>query len=214
MLNSNIPKTLATSAIYANIPSGYALAVGFAENVRRLRLRLDIRQEDLGAMLGVGQGAVSKWETGETQPKVETLPTIAKVLHADLMDLIVGRADSTHEENSIAVTPSVSTAGVQDTRAASTSSGGVIHATSDGTATRRQQSESALDAEVRRRLLELDSRLGLIQDLDQATNTIGRVSDALRSTLGRPRPGKQKPPHAGSHPALPRRAARRSGGRR
>jgi transcriptional regulator with XRE-family HTH domain len=64
--------------------------VSFAKNLRRLRRRLELRQEDLAAVLGVQQGAVSRWEKGKTQPDAMTLPRLAIALNASLDELLEG----------------------------------------------------------------------------------------------------------------------------
>lgn len=45
-------------------------------------------QEGLAAQLGVGQGAVSKWETGKAEPPASLLPSIALVVRARVDDLL------------------------------------------------------------------------------------------------------------------------------
>lgn len=87
-----MPTTPTGSTVYRNIPNGYALAVSLAKNLRRLRRAADIRQEDLGQMLGVGQAAVSRWELGKTQPDATMLPKIAAAVRASLDQLLQGEA--------------------------------------------------------------------------------------------------------------------------
>lgn len=45
----------------------------FAEPIRILRVKQDMNQTDLGKYLGVGQAAVSAYETGENTPPAEAL---------------------------------------------------------------------------------------------------------------------------------------------
>lgn len=92
-LNCNIPVTLAESGVYSDIPSRYPLPVppsSLAKNIRRLRRQADLTQAALGDRLGVGQGAVSKWESGETEPDASALPQLALIVGALLDDVLEG----------------------------------------------------------------------------------------------------------------------------
>ncbi|MFB7511308.1 helix-turn-helix domain-containing protein, partial [Streptomyces broussonetiae] len=55
--------------------------------LRNRRVLLRQSQSELGAVLGVGTNAVSRWETGQATPPPERLPSIAAALDADLDDL-------------------------------------------------------------------------------------------------------------------------------
>jgi transcriptional regulator with XRE-family HTH domain len=55
--------------------------------LRNRRVLLRKSQSELGATLGVGTNAVSRWETGQATPPPERLPGIAAALDADLDDL-------------------------------------------------------------------------------------------------------------------------------
>ncbi|WEO94241.1 helix-turn-helix domain-containing protein [Streptomyces sp. FXJ1.172] len=55
--------------------------------LRNRRVLLRQSQSELGAVLGVGTNAVSRWETGQATPPPERLPGIAAALDADLDDL-------------------------------------------------------------------------------------------------------------------------------
>ena len=63
-------------------------AVG--KNLKRLRQREKLTQDALAEQLHVTRQAVSSWETGKTQPDVETLTALAEVLHTDIRELIYG----------------------------------------------------------------------------------------------------------------------------
>ena len=63
-------------------------AVG--KNLRRLRQRENLTQDALAEQLHVTRQAVSSWETGKTQPDIETLTALAEALHADIRELIYG----------------------------------------------------------------------------------------------------------------------------
>lgn len=72
--------------IYADV---YALPVtALGKNIRRLRRAADITQTQVGDLLGVQQGAVSKWEKGESEPAATNLPALAFFLHATLDELL------------------------------------------------------------------------------------------------------------------------------
>lgn len=85
---SNIPLSALNCGVYRNIPSRYALAVALHTNIRRLRRAVDITQTELGNRLGVGQGAVAKWEKGSTEPAASMLPALAVALRARLDELL------------------------------------------------------------------------------------------------------------------------------
>ena len=63
-------------------------AVG--KNLKRLRQRENLTQDALAEQLHVTRQAVSSWETGKTQPDIETLTALAEALHADIRELIYG----------------------------------------------------------------------------------------------------------------------------
>jgi transcriptional regulator with XRE-family HTH domain len=62
--------------------------VSLAKNIRKLRRAADLNQLELGERLGVGQGAVSKWEAGDAEPKASMLPTLALTVNACLDELL------------------------------------------------------------------------------------------------------------------------------
>lgn len=61
-------------------------AVG--KNLKQLRQREKLTQDALAEQLHVTRQAVSSWETGKTQPDIETLTALAEALHADIRELI------------------------------------------------------------------------------------------------------------------------------
>ena len=63
-------------------------AVG--KNLKQLRQREKLTQDALAERLHVTRQAVSSWETGKTQPDLETLTTLAEALNADVRELIYG----------------------------------------------------------------------------------------------------------------------------
>ena len=63
-------------------------AVG--KNLKQLRQREKLTQDALAERLHVTRQAVSSWETGKTQPDIETLTALAGALGADVRELIYG----------------------------------------------------------------------------------------------------------------------------
>jgi len=61
-----------------------------AKNIARLRKRNALSQEQLAQRLHVTRQAVSHWETGRTQPDVDTLMAIADALDTDLTEILYG----------------------------------------------------------------------------------------------------------------------------
>lgn len=59
-------------------------------NLKRLRQRSGLTQDDLAERLHVTRQAVSAWETGKNQPDAETLTALAEALGTDIRELIYG----------------------------------------------------------------------------------------------------------------------------
>ena len=55
--------------------------------IQAIRTRKLITQRRLAEMLGVSQGAVAQWESGETQPVADKLPLIASALGCTIDEL-------------------------------------------------------------------------------------------------------------------------------
>lgn len=60
------------------------------KNIKRLRMEKGMTQEALAEQLNVTRQAVSNWENGKTQPDVESLGQIARILEASVEELIYG----------------------------------------------------------------------------------------------------------------------------
>lgn len=58
--------------------------MSFAENLKAIRKKHNITQEELADILSVSRQAVSKWESGGGYPEIETLLILAKELHVSL----------------------------------------------------------------------------------------------------------------------------------
>lgn len=56
-------------------------------NIRRVRRERGLTLEQLSALAGVSYSALSKYERGERQPKIETLQKLASALHVDVRNL-------------------------------------------------------------------------------------------------------------------------------
>lgn len=64
------------------------------KHIRRIRTERHITQEQLAEKLFVTRQAVSAWETGKSQPDVETLERIAAALAVDVTEVIYGVSQS------------------------------------------------------------------------------------------------------------------------
>ncbi len=60
------------------------------ENIKNIRRRKGLTQEELGSLLGVGKSAVSRWESGEREVTLATMRSIAAALDVGLERLVEG----------------------------------------------------------------------------------------------------------------------------
>lgn len=60
-----------------------------AENLKSLRRRDNMTQEEVAELLGVSPQSVSKWERGDTFPDITLLPALANLYHTSV-DALVG----------------------------------------------------------------------------------------------------------------------------
>ncbi len=72
--------------------------VNFAKNLAVLRKRRGFTQEELGDRCGVSRQAVTKWESGENQPDLETITKVCSIMEVTLEELVYGTIDSHDEE--------------------------------------------------------------------------------------------------------------------
>lgn len=56
--------------------------------LKRLREKNNLTQEELAARIQVTRQAVSRWETGETQPNTETLKLLSQLFHVSINTLL------------------------------------------------------------------------------------------------------------------------------
>ena len=59
-----------------------------AENLKALRKRKDLTQEEVAEMLNVSPQSVSKWERGDTLPDITLLPALANLYKVTVETLI------------------------------------------------------------------------------------------------------------------------------
>lgn len=67
------------------------------KNIKNFREQKNITQEELAEKLSVTRQAVSNWETGKTQPDIDTLHKISDILEISIEELIYG----TKRENKV-----------------------------------------------------------------------------------------------------------------
>jgi len=65
--------------------------MGFAERLRELRTEQDMQQNQLAELVNLRPSAISKYETGATQPNIEMLCRLADVFGVSL-DYLVGKS--------------------------------------------------------------------------------------------------------------------------
>lgn len=63
------------------------------ENIKAIRLKRKLTQEEMAAKLSVTEQTVSDWESGESQPDIDMLIRIADTLGSDITTLINGLPD-------------------------------------------------------------------------------------------------------------------------
>lgn len=57
-------------------------------NIKKIREKKGITQQELATVLGVGQSTVAMWETNKSLPRVDTLKAIAKALGCTIDELL------------------------------------------------------------------------------------------------------------------------------
>jgi transcriptional regulator with XRE-family HTH domain len=62
----------------------------FAERIKEERKRRKLTQEDIAAQLGITRSAYTLYETGKTQPSLETAVKLADIFQISL-DYLTGR---------------------------------------------------------------------------------------------------------------------------
>lgn len=74
----------------------------FGDQMRQLRKREGLTQEQLAQRLMVTRQAVSNWERGTNLPDIETLIRIATTFHVSLDLLILGKGESNMDDKDLA----------------------------------------------------------------------------------------------------------------
>lgn len=57
-------------------------------NLTPIRKKADITQEQLAKKLKIDRSTVAKWETGESMPRADKLPRLAKILGCTVDELL------------------------------------------------------------------------------------------------------------------------------
>ena len=63
------------------------------DNIRKYRKENNISQEDLAEKLGVTRQSISLWENNQTQPSIDNIIAIAKVLELSTDDLLLSATE-------------------------------------------------------------------------------------------------------------------------
>lgn len=71
--------------------------MGIGNNIKRLRTARKLSQEYLADELGVSRQAVSKWETGQTEPTAKNLVQLAHLFEVTVSDLVGEESGSVSE---------------------------------------------------------------------------------------------------------------------
>lgn len=76
--------------------------MALGENIKSRRKELKLSQEYIAEQLGVSRQAVSKWETGQSEPTAGNLIQLAEVLELNLSELVdpqMNNKESSTSEN-------------------------------------------------------------------------------------------------------------------
>jgi transcriptional regulator with XRE-family HTH domain len=64
----------------------------FGEKVRKLRLEKDVSLQDIYVTTGISKGTMSRYETGQRNPTLDTLLRLSKYFHVSI-DYLAGLSD-------------------------------------------------------------------------------------------------------------------------
>ena len=64
------------------------------ERIAAARRAAGMSQEQLGEALGVSRQAVSKWESGQTKPDLDTVSKMCEIFHLSADYLLLGKAEN------------------------------------------------------------------------------------------------------------------------
>lgn len=65
-------------------------------NIRKIRERKKMSQESIAALIGVTQGAVSQWESGNTMPTAQNIIDLARILGCTTDDILITDKEDKH----------------------------------------------------------------------------------------------------------------------
>ena len=68
-------------------------------NIRKIRKRKKISQESIAALIGVTQGAVSQWESGNTMPTAQNIIDLARILGCTTDDILITDKEDNNNDN-------------------------------------------------------------------------------------------------------------------
>ena len=68
----------------------------FSDNLRLLRAKYKLSQKDIGSIVGISSQAVSKWESGITQPDNDSLIKLSKYFNVST-DYLLGNTESENQ---------------------------------------------------------------------------------------------------------------------
>ena len=66
------------------------MSLSIKENLRDLRRLAGLTQEQVAQQVGLTRQAISSYESGRTQPDLDTLEALAKVYGAEITDVLYG----------------------------------------------------------------------------------------------------------------------------
>ena len=69
--------------------------------IKEARTKKNYTQSELGALLGVTNKAISRWETGESFPDIGLLEAISQILDIPIEDIIIGEKQQNEEGNAL-----------------------------------------------------------------------------------------------------------------
>lgn len=70
----------------------------FAEKIKKIRKELGLSQEEFGHMFHISRQAVSKWESNQSSPDIDTLSLICKTLNISSDELLFSESDKKQNE--------------------------------------------------------------------------------------------------------------------
>ncbi len=202
-------------------------SVSIGGNLKRLRERAGMTQDALGRAASVKQSDISKWEKKGQVPTIPPLLRLASALSVSVDDLIEGvnpdydrviasakstQDENPHVKNQYGMTYPDTPPAVQDTHTLRSSGDvGVFSNADTATAIPHRLAQSDAVEIDSHQLREIDRRVGIVAQLDEAAATIASIAAAVRHSLETPARRRAKTQRADSHQSVPRREARRGG---